>query len=543
MGIISEDIYFKGILYHMKDDYWKDYTDRSEKIFKDSQYVNFYPYIGPKYGDSKLKILVLGESHYAHEEAYEREKKLTELNLRKNGLITSRTIDDVVGSFIWSDWKFKCNSAMQRPYPYTDDEDSFNLGDMKLKPGFTKNYQRTVNLIRGVQSRNRFSNYIWDKLSFYNYFQGIVGTKNHRDHSKITKELIDQSKKALEEVLDKLTPNVVIVWGKTVSNWDKWKLKEVEENRKYDKIKFFHVCHPSTSQWENEFPNTTDRWNKEMFQYKNALKEITAEHPTKMDIRSIFVDLKEKKLGTIQYIGQCNIIEELYLEKNASSHLITGKSNLLLELIFDESKNAKLQFFTADHSAQRAKAILKIANKDNGSSDSDGHFTLAQYRNPSEAQDGLENQIRVMKEIREHFWKISINSIDELYDYIKNFYNSQTFIFDKEESKITCTLYLKKARVNFVDSNSTMHFEITLDKEKNVHFNFFTKDKSVESAKTILSHFDFFSIKKKILDYKENINKINDVMPAKRLSIYAALDAITFMQTMDDMRKKYFIRK
>lgn len=532
----------------MKDDYWKDYTDRSEKIFKDSQYVNFYPYIGPKYGDSKLKILVLGESHYAHEEAYEREKKLIELNLRKNGLITSRTIDDVVGSFIWSDWKFKCNSAMQRPYPYTDDEDSFNLGDMKLKPGFTKNYQRTVNLIRGVQSRNRFSNYIWDKLSFYNYFQGIVGTKNHRDHSKITMELIDQSKQAFEEVLDKLTPNIVIVWGAFEKNW---KLDKVKD--KYNDITFFHICHPSVSRnekknirsWEDRYEETKKLWFKLVndLQLKPFLNELIAEHPAKKDVQNIFTDLKKKGLGSIQYIGQCNIIEELYLEKNASSHLITGKSNLLLELIFDESKNAKLQFFTADHSAQRAKAILKIANKDNGSSDSDGHFTLAQYRNPSEAQDGLENQIRVMKEIREHFWKISINSIDELYDYIKNFYNSQTFIFDKEESKITCTLYLKKARVNFVDSNLTMHFEITLDKEKNVHFNFFTKDKSVESAKTILSHFDFFSIKKEILDSKENINKINDVMPAKRLSIYAALDAITFMQTMDDMRKKYFIRK
>lgn len=373
----------------MKDDFWKEYTNRSEKLFKDSQYVNYHPYIGPKYFDSKLKMLVLGESHYGSEEAYKKERKLIESGQRKNELISSRTINDVVGSFIWTNWKFKCQSAMQRPYPYTDNELEYDVGDMKLNPGFVKNYQRTANLIRGVQSRGRFSNYIWDKLAFYNYFQGIVGTKNHNDHCKIKEDgLIDSSKDALEEVLDKLTPNIVIVWGKTIENWKKWKLSDVENN--HVQIKFFYVCHPCKSQWENEFYNNIKRWNKETSRYKYALNEIVAEHPAKKDVQNIFINLKKQKLGIVPYMGQCNFIAELFLEKNANNRFVSTKSNLFLELIFDELKQAVLQFYTGDHSLQRVRVLLEIGNKkiyqvekdllvsnnEGRSLDCDGHFAL-----------------------------------------------------------------------------------------------------------------------------------------------------------------------
>lgn len=129
-----------------------------------SDNVKFMPYVGDHYTASNVRVLLLGESHYAHPtEAY------------KNFTI------DVVERYI-------------------------KMGD---NPKFFNGILRT--LYGEVSDREtQFQN-----ICFYNYIQEFVG--EHHNDKKTNKMWID-AQPAFLSVLEELQPDAVICFGKTMYN-------------------------------------------------------------------------------------------------------------------------------------------------------------------------------------------------------------------------------------------------------------------------------------------------------------------------------------
>lgn len=198
------------------------YQEIEEKL-NASKLINFLPYVGPKYLETKNKILVLGESHYGAQD------KNTHRNFTR----------DVV-----------------------EDDYLSAVSEGKLYP-WIKCYRNTAATITGEGYHE--SDYIWKELTFYNFFQEVVGDENAADKKFITPELIEKSRKAFFETLAILNPKIVIVWGESKMYWT-WLPQESRIVLDADKMLFSYKNLPSTLIWSIQHPSrcfSYDRFNKE----------------------------------------------------------------------------------------------------------------------------------------------------------------------------------------------------------------------------------------------------------------------------------------
>ena len=180
------------------------YQEIEEKL-NASKLINFLPRIGPKYLETKNKILVLGESHYGAQEN------------NTNRELTRDVFDNAFSAVSEGEW-----------------------------PSWFKGQRNTAAMITGKGFRE--SDYIWEELAFYNFFQEVVGDENHADKKFITKILVENSRKAFFEALTILNPKIVIVWGEGNMYW-KW-LPSFENGKKLEGEKLFiYEEFPSTFIW------------------------------------------------------------------------------------------------------------------------------------------------------------------------------------------------------------------------------------------------------------------------------------------------------
>lgn len=193
--------------------------------FRESTHIKFLPFVGKKYKDLKSKILILGESHYLN--PYLEPNEIESYRIESNNDIFSTR-----NTFI--------------------DEYFSELRDDGSHPHqHIRSYRYTAAMITGKEYHN--SDYIWEHLSFYNFFQEVIG-KNAKDKSFITEELIENSRKALWDVTAILSPDLIIAWGlgSLYSSWVPQDDFELVNGDKYlykykHKISpyIWHIPHPS----------------------------------------------------------------------------------------------------------------------------------------------------------------------------------------------------------------------------------------------------------------------------------------------------------
>ena len=552
----------------MNNDYWNKFIDRAQKCTKASTNVNYLPFIGSQYFDSKCKILVLGESHYGSKFSKIRENLLLEGGANRSNLIATLTIDVVLGSFLWKNWKFRYESAMNFPYPIDINNDlDDDTGDQTL--GFRKNFQRTANLIRGVQSRNRCSNYIWNHLAFYNYFQRIVGEKS-QDHKWVTDELINQSKDALIEILSALKPDIVIVWGQFQK---KWRLDEVKQANKG--IRFHHIMHPScrtTKQvlgWENSYSRIKNDWNAFLKTNNFIISDILKKHPYYDTTRTLYHKIKEKTFlsNFICHLSQNCLTFELFAQKKYNKQKKTlvfdnSRSNgIFLDIIYDNAGKVEIRFYMSDHSTQRAYVFSKLTGLNtniglkNIQDSINGHFLVKSFPSETSISIVVDTAVPILEDMlkaRNILATMSITNLNFLLKYLEKFYSikkqgkviGNIFNFYQTSNSIICELFLTKKIYPkrppaFIKTNNAMYFEIILNAQNQVTCNLYTKNRSVCKARNILLHRDFFNVKDDILYNHSNTDKIYDVMKSGALNSYCLLDILTFMETMVEFREKY----
>ena len=181
-----------------------------------SENINFLPYIGKNYTESKLKILVLGESHYGGKEK----------NVNKEW--TRQVVRD----------------------EYLEDLKKGN------KNKWTQVYRYTAAMITGKGYHE--SDYIWDDMVFYNFFQETVG-EGSSNKQFITEDLISKSRVAFFEVIDLFKPDIVIIWGKTRLQ-NEW-LPQEEKEYLADDL-FIYEKNPSTILWSIHHPSKGFSYNE-----------------------------------------------------------------------------------------------------------------------------------------------------------------------------------------------------------------------------------------------------------------------------------------
>lgn len=149
------------------------------ELFKDAEYVNFYPFVGESYFSASHKILVLGESHYGPK------------NINSNHCFTNWIVgDDYLLPKI----------------------------DGKGFPRYTRGFDNTARVL--AECSNRDSYKVYREIAFTNYFQETVGEGNHRSKAFLTPQLVEISRKALAEVLEILKPDLVVGWGYSRLEWE-----------------------------------------------------------------------------------------------------------------------------------------------------------------------------------------------------------------------------------------------------------------------------------------------------------------------------------
>ena len=166
-----------------------DYTSEYDAHFAGSAYIKFYPFVGKKYSSAVPKIMVLGESHYI------------DPNLAITDGVLKEWADDIAATryVLVDDYFGELKSDGTHPYQWV------------------RGYRNTAAMITG-QDYHR-SDFIWDSLSFYNFFQIYVG-KGSNGKEYINETAIENSRKAYFEVINILQPNLIIAWG--TGALDKW---------------------------------------------------------------------------------------------------------------------------------------------------------------------------------------------------------------------------------------------------------------------------------------------------------------------------------
>ena len=283
--------------------------------FDNSTSVNYWPYIGNGYFSSSVKILILGESHYCPDPSNKKEE-------RTNELIISDYLDQ----------NYSRNFCSFMDYPKW----------IPLpKNSYLKGFRNTARMLaQNFEKQDQCCDYVWENLAFFNFFQKPVAPnpKNH-NHEWLYADYdnyIEQARNAFSEVMGKLIPDVVIVWGNS-KLYKEW--LPLNKEKLYSEVKFFPIKHPSRFKRE-DYKVYFDKWN-DFVRVHNITEDYSMHHPYYKKIEKIFSDVcKYKDIAKLfnKWYGERSIGFELYQDKGYDKNgfirqsPLTGKSNAIIFL-------------------------------------------------------------------------------------------------------------------------------------------------------------------------------------------------------------------
>jgi hypothetical protein len=222
------------------------YENELDVEFSKSKYISFFPFIGKKYPEAIPKIMVLGESHYIDPNIPDEE--ITQEQLKE-----------------WDNDNYYSRSVFLDDYFPDIREDGTHPNK------WIKCYRNTSAIISG--KGYHVSDYIWDYLSFYNFFQNNVG-KGAKGKEYINTNVIANSRLAYFDVISILKPDLIIAWGIGKLFYE-WVPQEntcfINEN--FNLYKYNNL--PNTAIWHIPHPSqgfSYDWYHSEFLQVVNELK-------------------------------------------------------------------------------------------------------------------------------------------------------------------------------------------------------------------------------------------------------------------------------
>lgn len=193
----------------------------------------FHPFVGSKYNNEGFegkKILVLGESHYCSDQCEE------------CGTIKSNECNNFT------------NIVLNKFINYKEGKDPFE--------NWMKTFTKFANIFTGKKLTQSEIIEFYNSIIFYNFVQfAICGPR-----VSPTEKQFDDSMPAFLEVLAKYKPDLIIIWGErlwdNIQNIGRWGnevylssnvLKPYYFTVDNQEIPAFHIYHPSSSNFNNDF--------------------------------------------------------------------------------------------------------------------------------------------------------------------------------------------------------------------------------------------------------------------------------------------------
>jgi hypothetical protein len=345
----------------------------SKNIFEGLNDVIYWPYIGHGYFKCREKILVLGESHYLADPKRREEKENDHY----------WTNDVLVGSYLDQNYTQCFSSFAEFPKWIPLPKDSY-----------LKGFRNTAKML--AHSGTQCSDYVWKNLAFFNFFQKPVATRpgSHEWLNADYDNYIDMSRLAFGKVMEMLTPDIVIVWGK--GNLDK---KWLPANKKslYPDVVFFPINHPSY----NIRRTYIEKWND--FVKKGYISEkYAAHHPFYLKIEKLFRDVNQK-------LGRLKSIPKWYSERSIGFKLDlnTNVPNAMVMLAtMDELGKMSITLSTRRESVEETKKIVNHPFFDifnhNHCLNEDGVFELCSFDSNACDEDLVSVILRVLQAMNDY---------------------------------------------------------------------------------------------------------------------------------------------
>lgn len=306
---------------------------RAENLFLKEPDVKFWPYIGSKYFEAKFKILVIGESHYNCKRENDENKELT--------------IDEFANSYL------NMGSKNQLGYYYQFESFAqYPLGETTHKQEWLGK-RRTAELILGAANLSYNSDYAWDYLAFYNFYQKLVGCCSNCDkwYCKNKEQYHNEAKAALPKVIKELKPDLIIIWENDrfrEANLD-YKIENGKEH--LEGVEVFRINHPARELIREEF---TSKWKQDGFLEKISINSY--ENDLNL-LEKIEKEVNDRlKCGTVRKRGRQYLSFELFASKK-DGKLVGSTKNLVCDIICKENF-LTTRFYTRKYKASDSKRIL-----------------------------------------------------------------------------------------------------------------------------------------------------------------------------------------
>ena len=334
---------------------------RVEKYFEnsdeDNRKVKFLPYIGEKYFDADFKILVVGESHYNGKKENDNNRGLT--------------IDEFANSYLNAENKDK------NGYYYQFESFSQYPLNHKNSNGSWLGKRRTAELIIGAENNSYKSDYVWDYLAFYNFYQRLVGCCSSCDkwYSKDKELFHKEAKEALPIAIKNLKPDLIIVWEN--DRFREANLSYQNKNGKdyFEGVEVFRINHPARTLIREDL---VSKWRQNGFLEKTQKFDSYDEISAKLeDVEKEIV--KDIKVGFERVRGRTYLSFELYVSKQDGKPVKSLK-NFVCDVVLKDN-DYFIRFYTREYLEEKSKGFLTKMQKEFITCDEWGRCSL--YKSPT----------------------------------------------------------------------------------------------------------------------------------------------------------------
>lgn len=342
----------------------------TKNIFEGLNDVVYWPYIGHGYFKCREKILVLGESHYLTDPKLRVEKE-------NDHFVTNNVL---VGDYL--------------NQHYTQCFSSFADFPKWIKMPRYRGFRNTAKML--AHSGPKCSDYVWENLAFFNFFQKPVAPHpgSHEWLNADYDNYIDMSRAAFEKVMEKLTPDIVIIWGK--GDLDK-KWLPVNKKSLYPGVVFFPINHPFSYIQRTYI----EEWN-DFVKKRNISEKYACHHPFYLKIEKLFGDVKQR-------LGRLKSVPKWYSERSIGFKLDlnTNVPNAMVMLAtMDELGKMSITLSTRRESVEETKKIVNHPFFDifnhNHCLNEDGVFELCSFDSNACDEDLVSVILRVLQAMNDY---------------------------------------------------------------------------------------------------------------------------------------------
>ena len=324
---------------------------------------------------------MLGESHYNGKKENDNNRELT--------------IDEFANSYL------NIGNKDNNGYYYQFESFSQYPLNQKNSNGSWLGKRRTAEFIIGAENNSYKSDYVWDYLAFYNFYQRLVGCCSSCDkwYSKDKESFHKEAKDALPIVIKKLKPDLIVIWEN--GRFCEANLSYQNKNGKdyFEGVEVFRINHPARALIREEY---VSKWKQNGFLKKSQKFDSYEKISAKLkDVENEIV--KDVKVGLERVRGRTYLSFELYVSKKDGKP-VKSLNNFVCDVLLKDC-SYMIRFYTRNYSKEESEGFLTKIQKESIACDKWGRCTLYKSSTLNESFiSELKGIIKSLVDYRKKIW-------------------------------------------------------------------------------------------------------------------------------------------